>query len=549
MEDLADVATDKDLGLPLTRAEIEAGDIRDMAKDKINSRLLQRSIVRGGPEIAALVFQKAEPFFMELVRDQFGNYLSQKMLEVASAEQFNNFFELLKNELASLAQDVHGTRVVQKVVEQATGRGKVSELVEMLPAELVETLARSVTGFHVAVKMIELLPARDAAPFFEKLCGTREQSLSIGSNQWGCCVLKKCIDKSEDALHRKIVTLITDNTLELVRDPFGNYAIQHLIISGDAHTNSHITRIIDALKGKIFELSMLKFSSNVLEKCLVNSTETDRNKIINEVLNPPGHLPSEAVRMLLFHQYGNYVFQQSLEVAKDPQFSLLVEHSKRLIQEVVMNVSHGKQDSGCLSAEHARRLAIKLVKKYPAFSEGLGVDTDGSGMDCAWGSGFYNPYGYPYGVETFGHWPSYHAQAFAYGYPPALGWENFGGFQQTGQTVKGRKGGKGNSVGKGAKGFYGQQRGKDKSKGHDGMTAAAGTGDSQVGCVGRIVGFWPNYTITYDEVPPTPADGGSGRGGRCKNVKAKGKGKKSGGAVQERNDAKEDEVQQDSVAA
>merc|ERR1719183_191141 len=115
--------------------------------------------------------------------------------------------------------------------------------------------------------------------------------------------------------------------------------------------------------------------------------DKDRNKIINEILNPPnGQRPSEAVRHLLFHQFGNYVFQQALEVSKDPQFSLLIEHSKAHIQGLYTEHSRSAQGGktaaldgsatlgtmgGGLPAEHTQRLAVKLVKKYPAYMEGL----------------------------------------------------------------------------------------------------------------------------------------------------------------------------------
>merc|ERR1712232_506838 len=104
----------------------------------------------------------------------------------------------------------------------------------------------------------------------------------------------------------------------------------------------------------------MKYSSNVLEKCLIHSTDTDRTTIINEILTPPDHSPSEAVKMLPFHQYGNYVFQQALEVGKEPAYSLLVEHSRKMIQDVVLLGDElNAQTSPNLPAEQMRRLALK----------------------------------------------------------------------------------------------------------------------------------------------------------------------------------------------
>merc|ERR1719230_2407345 len=147
-----------------------------------------------------------------------------------------------------------------------------------------------------------------------------------------------------------------------------------------------------ASRASMFELSLLKFSSNVLEKCLVNSSDKDRNKIINEILNPPDLTPSAAVQMLIFHQYGNYVFQQALDGAKDPQFSLLVEHTKQLVQAIATEKEPRAQEAGNLQPEHAKRLALKLIKKYTGYSEGLNSSTNGMQMSDAWTQFGFDPY-------------------------------------------------------------------------------------------------------------------------------------------------------------
>lgn len=574
---------EKDNASPLSIEELQNCNLMDMAKDKFKSRLLQRSLMRGGPEAAQIIFSKAEPHFLELVHDQYGNYLSQKILEVSTPEEFNTLFCLLKGHLEDLAQDVHGTRAVQKVVEQAINRSKVQELLEALPGDLLESLARSVTGFHVIIKMLESLPSKEADELLDRLCGTAEKALSLGGDQWGCCVLKKCVDRAEGAVRQKIIDSIIDNIHQLVQDPFGNYVVQHLILT---RSSSNVTKIIDQLRGRMFELSLQKFSSNVLEKCLLNSSDKDRNKIINEILNPPGCKPSEAVRILLFHQFGNYVFQQSLEVAKDPQFSLLIEHSKQHIQEIVRNAQAEVPQAGNLAAEHARRLAMKLVKKYPALHAGLELPVDpavaaadamangwgypyfdpmamgyGGGLDGGFGgtggvwpgsgasgptagAGVYNGYPYPPWDPSFG--AAAYSQSFAYP-PPSKGSVRRGG---RGAGAGGQGRGTGGGGGSGPPRKNGGAKADGKGHGRKGKQAGGGgtagvaalrpvdtgalTGGAAIGApaesegdgstmrVGRIVGFWPNYSITYEDVPAgVTSVAGTGRG-RSKN-KAKGK--------------------------
>jgi len=302
-----------------------------------------------------------------------------------------------------------------------------------------------------------------------------------------------------------------------------------LIIVGHSWPNPSVTPIIDSLQGSMHELSMQKYSSNVLEKCLLNAGDKDRNKIINEILNPPSCRPSEAVRVILFHRFGNYVFQQALEVAKDPQFSLLVEHSRRHVHEVIRTQSSPMsqpQPADNLTAEHARRLAIKLVKKYPPLMEGMDMEL----IATVNGSGWYGGPGDPYrsgcgGFDAYGTW----VPGALPGYPVGFWGAGCGGYQPFAHPpskAAGRRGGRGGGVG---------GNGRARSQGRRRATKGGGCKDSaprQEGAemghemghsmrVGRIVGFWPNYSVTYDDAPvmydPAAGDGMGGRGKANRN--------------------------------
>lgn len=577
--------------------ELKSGDIVEMAKDKFKSRMLQRSLARGSDELSQLVYRKAEPHFMELVRDQYGNYLSQKILEVCEKEEFERLFYSLKPHLADLAQDLHGTRAVQKIVEQAASRGYVKELMEGFPPGLKQTLSGSVTGFHVVVKLLDALPAKECEEVLQELCGTSQMVLSLGCDQWGCCVLKKCIDRAEGPMRQKILDCIIETCVELVQDPYGNYVVQHIILGKNNHP-SPVGKVIDAMQGKVFEFSLQKFSSNVLEKCLVNSTDKDRLKVLNEILNPGKYMsPSDAIQKLLFNQFGNYVFQQCLEVAKDPQYSLLIDLAKPYIQELIQTPSQEGEGSGGgnLAGEHVRRLALKLVKKYPVLSDGL--ETEQLGNGAVWNpyAGGMTPYAVPpYGMPPFDAsymgmppyvmpypgMPSMPAM-YGYGYPntalypgypgayppgvagaqqPAASPKKKAAGKAKGQTKKkvdndgsgGQKKEKGGKSGQAAASQAAQNLALAQARAiaqqqaqHAAMmgfptaafpsananTAAAQQPSAQAATsagedglrVGRIVGFWPNYSVQYEEVPAQAAGGmpAAGGGGKSKKNKSK----------------------------
>lgn len=519
------VAVPDNVVVPLSIEEIKVCNVREMAKDKFKSRQLQRTLSRGGHEHTQLIFEKTQPHIAELVCDQHGNYLIQKLMEVISDDQFTAVFECLKETgLISMAQDSHGTRAVQKIVEQCISRKRVEYLIQALPPQTAEELARHITGFHVIVKMLESLPAENATELLERICGEPDKVLELGKDQWGCCVLKKCVDRAEGPLKEKIIDSIAQHSLDLVQDAFGNYVVQHLVINRPPGqiTNTYVSRIIDAFKGHVYKLSLQKYSSNVLEKCLGNSGDKDRNKIINEILNPPGIQPSEAVRKLLFHQFGNYVIQQALEVAKDPQYSLLIEHCKQHVQEFYIeatkNTGQGDRQAdaaptqgagGSLPSQHAQRIAVKLVKKYPGMTEGMDMGSVMAGMDAAWMFD-YDPMGYGMGyfdVDAYGY-PMPTFDAF-YGAPYGPG--NITGYPASQKAPRGGRGG-----GRGQKSKAGGKKGGGKGGGGKGSDVADG---GETVKVGRIVGFWPNYTYVEDEVPTASPS----RPQRQKKANAKGK--------------------------
>ena len=82
-----------------------------------------------------------------------------------------------------------------------------------------------------------------------------------------------------------------------------------------------ITAILKQLSGHYVELSKQKYSSNVVEKSIVNSTELKDQIIFNEILN------ENAIVQLLENHFGIYVLQKTLQ-------SLSSEELKKVDSEV-----------------------------------------------------------------------------------------------------------------------------------------------------------------------------------------------------------------------
>jgi len=62
-----------------------------------------------------------------------------------------------------------------------------------------------------------------------------------------------------------VVSQILQNLIPLVSDPFGNYAVSQIVEKWEP---KFCRPIFDKLSSKIYELSIQKYSSCVIEKCL-----------------------------------------------------------------------------------------------------------------------------------------------------------------------------------------------------------------------------------------------------------------------------------------
>jgi len=136
-----------------------------------------------------------------------------------------------------------------------------------------------------------------------------QEFIKLANDANGLCLIKKVIPTccKFPEFYTRMVEIITKNSIDLVQNPYGNYAIQ---VALDNFDISKLGVLIDSLKGKYAQLSMLKFSSNVVEKFLEKGDLDRQNMILSELLS------SEKLLALMKNNFGNYVVQKALNLAK-----------------------------------------------------------------------------------------------------------------------------------------------------------------------------------------------------------------------------------------
>jgi hypothetical protein len=123
---------------------------------------------------------------------------------------------------------------------------------------------------------------------------------------------------------------ISNNSLEIVQNPFGNYVIQHILEEWGPEIAFDI---IDVIIKNIISLSMQKFSSNVVEKCFDIVNKHLRKRMIKELFN------TSKISSLLKNKYGNYVLQKAIQIMS---FEEKIEIKEYLMKKVAFTSNKEK---------------------------------------------------------------------------------------------------------------------------------------------------------------------------------------------------------------
>jgi hypothetical protein len=195
-----------------------------------------------------------------------GTHTIQKMVDLTTLDEEEKFFEgALKGHVGKLAIDQQGTHIIQKITTSFAEINRQFAFDEITDA------------FH-----------------------------SVSKTSHGLCVIKKLVANTTVIENRnKLIEFCRKNSVELMQDPYGNYAIQEIM---DKWPEQKFVPLLDN-PNSILACSCNKFSSNVVEKCIKMSTVEQRDNIILQISK------IDKLVTVMRNSYGNYVVQTALEMA------------------------------------------------------------------------------------------------------------------------------------------------------------------------------------------------------------------------------------------
>jgi len=286
-----------------------------------------------------LIFDAVHGDVVALSMDPFGNYLIQKLVQYGTVEQRATLVSMAAPHLIPIALNVHGTRVIQKMLEVADTDAQIDTLIGAMAARVME-LILDMNGNHVVQRCLASLPPERAAFVYDAV---RNETVRVSTHRHGCCVLQRCLDHAPEMHRGPIIGLVVSNAKKLVLDPFGNYVVQYVLELKSAE----LTRgIANALVGAFAELSLQKFSSNVIEKCLQAGDMHVIATVTREITS------AKSLGQLLHDPFANYVLQTLLTVGGEAEAALLLEKLQPHLKTL-------------RSTLYGKRIHAKLLRRFP----------------------------------------------------------------------------------------------------------------------------------------------------------------------------------------
>lgn len=276
-----------------------AQGVLSYAREQVGCRALQKAVDEHGPELVAILIQNLRGDMKNLMVDPFGNYLAQKLFEVANRMDLLIVAdEVSTGDVTGVVCDAHGTRAMQKLLQRLAKEGAANSLVPAL-ARGVSRIVRDSHGSHVAQLCLRLLGEHDCEFIYANVL---ENPVGVACSRHGCCVVQRCLDAAPPIKLTKLLETVVKHALELCNDPYGNYVLQHALRRGGSDT---VAGVSESLRGQVTNFSRGKFSSNVLERLLQIDSNASKG-IILELAE------STDILSLLLDPYANYVVQSAL---------------------------------------------------------------------------------------------------------------------------------------------------------------------------------------------------------------------------------------------
>lgn len=298
------------------------GHFTNVIKTHKGSRIFQNFLKKTPCDIIHLIFTEIKTNLVEIMCDFYGNYFCKKFFGALNKKDRIDFITSIKGYFVKLSFDNVGTFPIQGIIEQVNSNYEKKMIISLVK-NCLSLFCYNSSGSHVIEKIISCFEDEYTQFIFD--FGI-QNFIDLSKDSSGICVIKKIIiiQKEKTQYFDQIKKIIIDNLQILINHQFGNQVIQTAIqYWGD----ENVEIILKLIQNNYAALSMGKYSSNVIEKCIEKKEEI-LCSYINEICG------KNQIGQVMKNSFGNYVIQKALKIARGNNEKVLADYVNKNIYKL-----------------------------------------------------------------------------------------------------------------------------------------------------------------------------------------------------------------------
>lgn len=244
-----------------------------ICKDQDGSRYIQNQLTMWNFIEISIFYRYIYCYIRELSTNLFGNYVIQKLLPLLNENQLSEIEIELRGYVSDLSFNMFGCRVIQLFLSIHNNIITIlNEIQQNIEIYIIDQF-----GNHVIKKCIEISSKIQNKSFLDHIFKLFiKNGVMYSKNKYGCRLVQEILTTfSLNDLQELADALLKEAHL-LISDQYGNYVVQILISNFDCSEfiNNYI---INHCK----QLSLCKYSSNIIEKVVKEASNEIQNQFFN----------------------------------------------------------------------------------------------------------------------------------------------------------------------------------------------------------------------------------------------------------------------------
>ena len=295
------------------------GKFFSIIKNHKGSKIFQKYLKNTHSDILHQIFVELSQNLEELITDPYANYFCKRFFTYLNQKDRTDFLKGIEKSMVKLSSDSIGTYPIQTIIEHVGSKNEKIIIVNALK-DNVKELAVDPFGSHVLEKLLTCFEEEYINFIYNYIV---DNFLDLANNNNGICIVKKILTFTHKKnIHDKLKVIIKENGLQLISHPYANFVIQVVVECWADYKD-----ILVLYDKKYFNLSLEKYASNVVERCIEKEEEI-LNNYIKEIVD------SNRIYDVMRSNYGNYVIQKAIKLSKGENKNILVFNAAKDINKL-----------------------------------------------------------------------------------------------------------------------------------------------------------------------------------------------------------------------